>query len=198
LAQERPELRQHLLPLLRTAADKAKTEEGAKKLYKQYLDGLKDPSKSTKKPQDFFEKPEGDKGKKDKSEDKGGSHSPDKLLSSRKTLNAQHREVNQAIQDAMKTLGLASNPRSLVDTYSLGRGGNQPWEKATKDKDPKLVKAIEDTAKEFEELQGDLDYYQSEKTYDWDEKEMADWRERADKLSKVGPKLLGQIRDLTS
>ena len=49
---------------------KATTEEGAKKLWRQYLDTLEDPKKSKKKPQDFYEKPkeENSSEKKDKSE----------------------------------------------------------------------------------------------------------------------------------
>ena len=49
---------------------KANTEEGAKKLWQQYLDTLENPENSKKKPQDFYEKPkeENSSEKKEKSE----------------------------------------------------------------------------------------------------------------------------------
>lgn len=67
LAYANPDgIREHLLPLL-TAADKAKTEEGAKKLYEQYK---KDHPDTKKQPRDFFEKPEGKKPKGEEPEKK--------------------------------------------------------------------------------------------------------------------------------
>lgn len=62
LAHANPELRKHLIPILRAAADKAKTEEGAKKLYEKYKE--KHPN-TTKKPQDFYEAPKDDEKPKD-------------------------------------------------------------------------------------------------------------------------------------
>ena len=58
LAYENPELREKILPIL-VAGEKAKTEEGAKKLHEQYM---KDHPNSKNKPQDFFEKGDGEGG----------------------------------------------------------------------------------------------------------------------------------------
>ena len=52
LAHENPELREDLLPILKQA-EKAKTEEGAEKLYQRYMEKHPD---SKKKPKDFYEK----------------------------------------------------------------------------------------------------------------------------------------------
>ena len=49
---------------------KATTEEGAKKLWRQYLDTLEDPKNSKKKPRDFYEKPQDDKSEKKEEGDK--------------------------------------------------------------------------------------------------------------------------------
>lgn len=53
LAHEVPELRAHLVPLLRQAA-KSPTEEGAKKLFEEYRNGLKS-RKTTRTWKDFFD-----------------------------------------------------------------------------------------------------------------------------------------------
>ena len=66
LAKENPSLAAKLLKM----AEKAQTEEGAKKLYKKYLDGLTPEGRrnTKKKPQDFYEKPSKDKPSKGKSD----------------------------------------------------------------------------------------------------------------------------------
>ena len=61
LAHENSELRIYLIPLLRLhyrKASKSPTEEGAKKLFEEYRDSLKNPGhKTTVRWQDFLEEP---------------------------------------------------------------------------------------------------------------------------------------------
>jgi hypothetical protein len=71
--------RRAILSGLRHGASKSKTEEGAKKLFEVYLDGLTpEGRKKTKKtPQDFFEKPEKpEKGEKEKAPKEKGDSDP--------------------------------------------------------------------------------------------------------------------------
>lgn len=149
LAHDNPKLRKHLLPILaKTGAEKAKTEEGAKKLFEKYMDGLTpEGRKTTKKtPKDFYEKPES-KGK-DKDDEKGkgvdmsspAGEGDDKGDWS----DEQFSEFNNRVQDFLKTKKAPKSMESLIglkdgdDTIDkeyldgmwdqLAGSGGKPWD----------------------------------------------------------------------
>ena len=97
LAHANPELRKHLLPLIKEGGEKANTEEGAKKLYETYMKSLKDPSKSTKKPQDFFEAPKEEKGegKGDSKSDSGGKDRKEEIKSVETKIKDLEKEISE-------------------------------------------------------------------------------------------------------
>jgi hypothetical protein len=126
LASENPELRRHLLPLLRhdqvqelvskEGAEKAKTEEGAKKLHEEYMKGLEDPSKSTKKPEDFFEKGEGGEKKEEKKEEAAPPHHA-KVNEDLKTLESDWEKIDpkKAEEDMRKAWGTFNEAEDRFD-----------------------------------------------------------------------------------
>ena len=102
LAKENPSLAAKLLKMAKVSAEKAKTEEGAKKLYKKYLDGLTPEGRrnTKKKPQDFFEKPSKDKSK---GGDSGSSTGlTDKMLEGLNFTQNTKAETKQRVEKKVK------------------------------------------------------------------------------------------------
>ena len=163
LASENPELRRRLLPLLKhdqlqellkhdqlqelvpKTAEKAKTEEGAKKLHEEYMKGLKDPSKSTKRPEDFFEKPEGDEG----GEDAGSQKTIEKGDPKPKPSSTE-KEEKQEEKPKEKKEPAKADPKHTKAILDLNKGNKWYDEEDAEADVQKINKAIEKHKKDIE------------------------------------------------
>lgn len=102
----------------KVSADKAKTPDGARKLYEEYLDGLTPEGRrnTKKKPQDFYEKPSKDdnSGDKSKSEDKPSV----KLEKAKKKVNDDWSSLIKKEQDA-------NQPIAYIDKLKANKALNK-------------------------------------------------------------------------
>ena len=149
LAYEKPELREKILPLIKHSGDKAKTEEGAKKLFDKYMEGLTEEGRKNtkKKPQDFYEKPTEDS---DSGEDRA------------KEID---KELYEEAEKKKKEL-----PSKIEDAYFAWRDAETAYEEASKSKKSELKTKMDkakqkhdDLEEELKQAEVDLDSYKKEK-----------------------------------
>ena len=83
---------------------KATTEEGARKLWQQYLDTLEDPKNSKKKPQDFYEKPKEESGS-DEKNDNSESKASEETVQALKEIGTTPTEPTISEEKAKSFVG---------------------------------------------------------------------------------------------
>lgn len=166
IAYNKPELRNKILPLLKEAGDKAKTEEGAKKLFDKYMEGLTPEGRKNtkKKPEDFYEKPaeDSDSGKSDKEEPKKEEKSEKNPYSgmSKKELTEKKKSIGnfewskaQAVSQNKKKL---EKQKGTIQYLSDVLSGKKKPSGTDFDDNEKRKSKLEKAKEEIKKIESDL------------------------------------------